>query len=156
MKAVIQRVSEARVSVENQVVGSIGPGLLILLGVAAGDTSEEVHILAQRTAQLRIFENEQGKFDRSLLDVSGSALVVSQFTLLADTQKGRRPSFTGAAPPADAEALYDEFKEAMAQQGVPVAEGAFGKEMQVQLVNAGPVTIILDTDDSRRSQGSQT
>ena len=144
MRAVVQRVSSARVVVEGEVVGEIERGLCVLLGVAQGDGVAEVERLAGRVARLRIFENEGGKFDRSLLDAGGGALVVSQFTLIADTAKGNRPSFTDAAPPEEAEALYDAFCEALRAFGVEVATGVFGARMRVELVNDGPVTIVLD------------
>jgi D-aminoacyl-tRNA deacylase len=144
MRAVCQRVSEARVRVDGGVVAEIGAGLVVLLGVARGDSDVDGSRLATRIAALRIFENEEGKFDRSLLDVNGGALVVSQFTLLADTRKGNRPSFSDAAPPEEAEPRYDRFCQALAGQGVDVvARGVFGARMAVELVNDGPVTIVL-------------
>ena len=143
MRAVCQRVSEARVSVGGSVVGEIGPGLVVLLGVAAGDTGDDAEGLAGKIARLRIFEDETGKFDRSLVDVGGAALVISQFTLIADTGKGNRPSFSRAARPEEAEPLYDRFCEALATAGVPVERGVFGARMAVELVNDGPVTIVL-------------
>jgi len=139
LKAVVQRVSRARSSPG----GEIGAGLCVLLGVADGDTSDDAERLASKVARLRIFQNEEGKFDRSLLDVGGEALVVSQFTLIADTAKGNRPSFSGAARPEVAEPLYDAFCEALEGAGVTVARGVFGARMQVELVNDGPVTIVL-------------
>ena len=144
MRAVCQRVSEARVTVDGSEVGRIGRGLVILLGVERGDEQAGAERLAGKIARLRIFEDEWGKFDRSLLDVDGEALVVSQFTLIADTRKGNRPSFTRAAPPEEAEPLYDSFSAALAAEGVSVARGVFGARMQVALVNEGPVTIILE------------
>jgi D-aminoacyl-tRNA deacylase len=141
---VVQRVSAARVTVGDEVVGDIGPGLAVLLGVARGDTEAEAERLAVKVARLRIFEDEQGKFDRSILDVGGEALVVSQFTLIADTRKGNRPSFTEAAPPEEAEALYERFCGALRALGVAVDTGDFGARMRVALVNDGPVTITLD------------
>jgi D-tyrosyl-tRNA(Tyr) deacylase len=143
MRAVCQRVSEARVSVDEEVVAEIGAGLVVLLGVARGDTDDDGIRLASKIVALRIFENENGKFDRSLLDVHGGALVVSQFTLLADTRKGNRPSFSEAAPPDEAEPRYERFCEALTEQGADVARGVFGARMAVELVNEGPVTIIL-------------
>jgi D-aminoacyl-tRNA deacylase len=140
LKAVVQRVSRAR----STPGGEIGAGLCVLLGVAAGDTPEEAERLAGKVARLRIFENDEGKFDRSLLDVGGEALVVSQFTLIADTAKGHRPSFGHAAAPEVAEPLYDAFCVALAAEGVLVARGVFGARMQIELVNDGPVTIVLD------------
>ena len=145
MRAVIQRVSEASVVVEGQVVGAVGAGLLVLLGVGQGDGVEEARLLAEKTAQLRIFSDDEGKFNRSLADVGGGALVVSQFTLYADTRKGRRPSFTDAAPPELAEPLVRAYADALRAQGVEVATGVFGAMMRVSLVNEGPVTIILDS-----------
>ena len=123
--------------------GEIGAGLCVLLGVARGDTAADAERLAAKVANLRIFENEEGKFDRSLLDVSGAALVVSQFTLIADTAKGNRPSFSEAAAPADAEPVYEAFCAALRELGLEVATGVFGAKMAVELVNDGPVTIIL-------------
>lgn len=143
MKAVVQRVSEARVRVRGETVGEVGPGLCVLLGVARDDTPANAQRLAEKVARLRIFEDDEGRFDRSLLDLRGEALVVSQFTLLADTAKGSRPSFTEAAPPDAAEPLYQAFCEALREQGVRVATGLFGARMAVELVNDGPVTIVL-------------
>ena len=145
MRAVVQRVSEASVSVGDDVVGAIGRGALVLLGVASTDTDEDAERLAAKIARLRIFENEDGRFDRALVDVGGEALVVSQFTLIADTRKGNRPSFTDAARPEVAKPLYARFCAAMRDEGIAVAEGVFGARMEVALVNDGPVTIILDT-----------
>jgi D-tyrosyl-tRNA(Tyr) deacylase len=144
VRAVVQRVAEASVSVDGEVVSSSGPGLLVLLGVAVGDAGEDAGRLAGKVARLRIFENEGGRFDRSLLDLAGEAMVVSQFTLVADTRKGNRPSFTRAAPPDRAEPLYERFCAALEDLGVVVARGVFGARMQVSLVNDGPVTIVLD------------
>jgi D-aminoacyl-tRNA deacylase len=144
MRAVCQRVSEARVSVDGAVVGEIGAGLVVLLGIARSDAVVEAERLAGKVSRLRVFEDELGKFDRSLVDVGGAALAVSQFTLIADTRKGNRPSFTEAAPPEQAEPLYDRFCAALAAEGVPVERGAFGARMAVELVNDGPVTIVLD------------
>jgi D-aminoacyl-tRNA deacylase len=143
MKAVVQRVSQARVRVRGEVVGEIGAGLCVLLGVARGDGAAEAERLAGKVARLRVFEDESGRFDRSLRDVAGEALVVSQFTLLADTAKGNRPSFTDAAPPEQAEPLYGAFCEALRAVGVPVATGSFGERMAVEIVNDGPATIII-------------
>ena len=150
MKAVIQRVSRASVQVEGKTVGAIGRGLVVLLGVAQGDGVDDARRLAHKTAEMRIFEDPEGRFNLSLLDTGGEALVVSQFTLLADTRRGRRPSFTEAAPPEVAEALVGEFEEALRGLGVPVAGGRFRAHMLVELVNDGPVTIILDTADLQR------
>ena len=132
--------------VDGDVVGEIGAGLCVLLGVARGDSAEEADRLAGKIGRLRIFENDEGRFDRSLLDVHGSALVVSQFTLIADTkrQKGTRPDFSGAAPAAEAEPPYEAFCEALGGLGVDVATGRFGARMALELVNDGPVTIVLD------------
>jgi len=144
MKAVVQRVSEARVRVREEVVGEVGEGLCILLGVARGDRPEAAVRLAEKVAQLRIFADEEGRFDRSLLDVGGAALVVSQFTLLADTAAGRRPSFSGAAAPEEAEPLYEAFCERLRALEVRVETGIFGERMALELVNDGPVTILLE------------
>jgi D-aminoacyl-tRNA deacylase len=143
MKAVVQRVSSARVVVDGEAAGSIGRGLCVLLGVARDDGEEDAERLAGRVARLRIFENDDGRFDRSLLDVGGEALVVSQFTLIADTDKGNRPSFSDAAPPEQAEPLYEAFCAALGELGLVVATGRFGAQMAVELVNDGPVTIVL-------------
>jgi D-tyrosyl-tRNA(Tyr) deacylase len=150
LKAVIQRVNKASVSVDGETVGSIGPGLAVLLGVAQGDTAEAARRLAEKTAGLRIFSDTEGRFDLSLLDTGGEALVVSQFTLLADSRKGRRPSFTSAAPPDEAEPLVDEFEVALRGMGVRVAGGRFGAHMLVEVLNDGPVTIILDSAELER------
>jgi len=140
VKGVVQRVTRASVTPG----GTIGPGLAILLGIADGDDEAAVVRLAEKIARLRIFENDDGKFDRSLLDVGGAALVVSQFTLLADTAKGNRPSFSRAARPEIAEPLYERFCVALRALGIDVATGVFGARMAVELVNDGPVTIVLD------------
>ena len=145
MKAVVQRVAAARVLVDGQAVGEIGAGLCVLLGVGDGDRQDEAGRLASRVARLRIFENEEGKFDRSVLETGGAALVVSQFTLIADTSKGNRPSFSNAARPETAEPLYEAFCGALEDENVPVARGVFGARMQVEIVNDGPVTIVLET-----------
>ena len=129
--------------VEGETAGEIGRGLLVLLGVARGDDAAAAARLATKIARLRIFENDEGKFDRSLLDVGGAALVVSQFTLIADTAKGNRPSFAGAAPPERAEPLYERFCAALEELGVEVARGVFGARMAVELVNDGPVTVVV-------------
>ena len=144
MRAVVQRVSGAQVTVDGAVAGEIGRGLCVLLGMARGDGTAEAERLAARVARLRVFPDEEGRFDRSLLDVRGAALVVSQFTLIADTAKGNRPSFSEAAPPAEAEALYERFCEALRDLGIHVETGVFGALMNVELVNDGPVTIVLD------------
>jgi D-tyrosyl-tRNA(Tyr) deacylase len=144
MRAVVQRVASARVTVDGKTAGEIDRGLCVLLGVARGDGGVEAGRLATKIARLRIFENDGGKFDRSLLDVGGEALVVSQFTLIAGTDKGNRPSFTDAAPPAGAASLYERVCGELEAQGVRVERGIFGARMQVELVNDGPVTIVLD------------
>src|SRR5437764_1781254 len=143
MRAVCQRVSEARVRVSDETVGEIGPGLCILLGVARGDGQSDADRLAGKIARLRLFPDEQDRFDRSLLDTGGAALVVSQFTLIADTSKGNRPSFGGAARPERAEPLYERFCTALRELGVPVETGVFAR-MAVELTGDGPVTIVLD------------
>lgn len=140
MRAVIQRVSRASASPG----GAIGPGLCVLLGIGVGDDERAAARLAKTIARLRIFENDEGRFDRCLLDTGGAALVVSQFTLLADTAKGNRPSFSGAARPEVAEPLYERFAQALRDLGVPVETGVFGARMSVDLVNDGPVTIVLE------------
>ena len=140
MRAVVQRVSRARVTPG----GEIGPGLCVLLGVAGGDGEEQAARLAGKIARLRVFPDDAGRFDRSVVDVSGAALVVSQFTLIADTAKGNRPSFTDAAPPDEAKALYERFCSELRALGVPVETGVFGAKMEVELVNDGPMTIVLD------------
>jgi D-aminoacyl-tRNA deacylase len=140
----VQRVAEARVLVEEETVGEIGPGLCVLLGIAGDDDAAAAERLAGRVARLRIFENDEGKFDRSVLDAGGSILVVSNFTLIADTAKGNRPSFSEAAEPAQAELLYESFGVALEELGIRVETGSFGARMRVELVNDGPVTIVLD------------
>jgi D-aminoacyl-tRNA deacylase len=140
LRAVVQRVSRARVTPG----GEIGAGLCVLLGVADGDDATQAQRLAGKVARLRVFENDEGKFDRSLLDVGGEALVVSQFTLIADTAKGNRPSFAAAARPEEAEPLYERFCDALEREGVRVARGVFGARMALELVNDGPVTIVLE------------
>lgn len=147
MRACIQRVARARVTVAGAVSGEIGLGMLVLLGVAQDDTEGEVRQLAEKIVGLRIFEDDQQKMNRSLADVGGSMLVVSQFTLLGDCRKGRRPSFDQAAGPELAERLYQRFVEVVAQQGISVATGVFRASMEVELVNDGPVTLLVDTRD---------
>jgi D-tyrosyl-tRNA(Tyr) deacylase len=144
MRAVVQRVTRASVSVDGQVIGAIGPGLVVLLGVAHGDGEAEARWLAEKIANLRIFRDEAGKFNRSALDVGGEVLVISQFTLLADARRGRRPSFTEAALPEVAEPLVDRFAELIRQQGLRVDTGQFGAYMLVEIHNDGPVTLVLD------------
>lgn len=146
MRAVIQRVSEASVRVAGELVGQIEGGLLILLGIGPLDDPASADLLADKIANLRIFADEEGRFNRSIVESGGAALVVSQFTLFADTRKGRRPSFIDAAPPEIAAPLVDAFAAALQQRGLRVATGAFGAHMQVALVNDGPVTITLDTE----------
>lgn len=146
MRALLQRVSRASVRVDGEVVGAIDGGLAILLGVGPDDTDVIADDLARKASELRIFRDEDGRTNRSLLEVGGSALVVSQFTLYADTRRGRRPGFTGAAPPELAEGLYERFAASLAGLGVTVATGRFGAEMAVELVNDGPFTIWLDTE----------
>ncbi len=145
MRAVLQRVARASVTVDGQIVGQIGRGWLVLLGVAQGDTDADADRLAEKIAGLRAFEDDQGKMNCSVGDVDGSVLVVSQFTLLADCRKGRRPSFDEAADPAEAERLYLRFADRVAANGLPVAKGVFRAMMQVELVNDGPVTFLLDS-----------
>jgi D-aminoacyl-tRNA deacylase len=146
MRAVVQRVSRARVTVEGRVTGEIATGLMILLGVGHDDASTVAISMAEKIANLRIFEDDGRKMNRSLLDVKGSALVVSQFTLYGDARGQRRPSFIAAAPPDQAKKLYQEFSEALRRLGVTVATGVFQAMMSVELVNEGPVTILLDSD----------
>ncbi len=150
MRAVIQRVARASVAVEGERVAAIGRGLLILLGVARGDGEAQARRLAQKTAELRIFPDAEGRFDRSLLEVGGEALVVSQFTLLADVRRGRRPSFQEAAPPQEAASLVEAFASHLRELGVPTQTGRFGAYMQVELLNDGPVTIVVDSADLER------
>ena len=145
MKAVVQRVKSAKVSVENKIVGEIGPGLVILIGAAKGDTSEDIHKMAYKCLNMRIFEDEAGKLNLSCLKLGYEVLAVSQFTLVADTHKGHRPSFSEALEPEQAEKLYHEFVEACRHEGLAVAEGRFGARMLVEINNWGPVTIILDS-----------
>ncbi len=145
MKALLQRVSAASVSVAGEVVGRIGRGLVVFVGVANGDTEKDARYLAQRTVNLRIFSDQAGRFNLSALDIQGELLLVSQFTLLADTKKGRRPSFTDAAPPAQAEELFQQFVEQARATGLKVETGRFQQYMQVEIHNDGPVTIMLDS-----------
>ena len=147
MRAVIQRVSVARVTVGDEVAGAIGHGVLVLVGIADGDTEMEANWLVDKLLDLRIFEDDKGKFNRSLRDLNGELMLVSQFTLLADARKGRRPSFAAAARPELAVPLYEHMVRRARDQGVTVATGRFGARMRVELVNEGPVTIILDSKD---------
>ena len=144
MRAVIQRVTEASVTVDGKVTGAIGKGLLVLLGVRHADTEATAQALAAKIARLRIFSDAEGKMNLSVQDVAGGVLVVSQFTLLADTRKGNRPSFTDAAPPEAGNRLYEEFCRAVAALGLPVQQGIFGAHMDVRLTNDGPVTIVME------------
>ena len=146
MKALVQRVTEGSVSVDGQVIGAIGKGLVILFGAGRGDTEKDVIYLAEKCANLRIFEDEDGKMNRSLLDIGGEALVISQFTLYGDCRKGRRPGFSDAADPAEAERFYEQFQARIAQAGVKnVQHGKFGADMQVKIFNDGPVTFMLES-----------
>lgn len=145
MRAVVQRVSRARCLVGGEETGATGPGFLVLVGVAPADTPEDAERLARKVARLRVFDDGTGKFGRSLLDTGGGVLSVSQFTLFADTTRGHRPSFIGAAPPEQGRALYAAFNTALRAQGLAVGEGVFGAHMELELVNDGPVTIVLDT-----------
>ena len=146
MRLVIQRVSQAKVTVQGKEVGAIGPGLCLFLGVAKGDTEEDSTYLVQKSVELRIFEDDEGKFNRTLLDVGGEILVVSQFTLYGDCTKGRRPSFSHAASPEEAERLYQQFVQKLREKGPRVATGQFQAKMEVSLVNSGPVTFIIDSE----------
>jgi D-tyrosyl-tRNA(Tyr) deacylase len=155
MRAVIQRVSKASVTVEGQVVGKIGRGLLVLLGIGAGDVQDDVALLADKIANMRIFPDQDGRFDRSVLDISGEVLVISQFTLYADTRRGRRPSFSDAAAPEIAAPLVDSFVETLRARDLVVASGVFGAHMDVDLQNDGPVTIVLDTATFREPRSTR-
>lgn len=150
MRIVLQRVLRAAVSVDGAVVGEIGPGLVLLVGVEAGDDDSEARRIARKCAECRIFSDAEGRFNLSILDTGGAALVVSQFTLLADVRKGRRPSFTRAAEPDRAAPVVDAFADELRALGVPLASGVFGAAMQVDLVNDGPVTIVIDSADLDR------
>ncbi|NIP44626.1 MAG: D-tyrosyl-tRNA(Tyr) deacylase [candidate division Zixibacteria bacterium] len=145
MRVVVQRVKNARVSVENRIIGEIGPGLVLLVGAAEGDTSEDVRKMAYKCLNMRIFEDKAGKMNLSCLKLGYDVLIISQFTLIADTRKGHRPSFSGALEPEQAEKLYHEFVEACRAEGLKVAEGEFGAHMLVEINNWGPVTIIVDS-----------
>lgn len=147
MRAILQRVSEASVSVAGETLGQIGPGLMILVCAMPGDTAETGTKLADKISKLRLFKDDAGKMNLSLLQTGGSALVISQFTLAADTSRGNRPGFSGAARPEEAQSLYLQFADSLADLGIPVAKGRFGADMVVALVNDGPVTLWLDTAD---------
>lgn len=150
MRIVVQRVNRACVAVDGEIVGSIKHGLLLLVGVAQGDTENDARRLAQKCAEMRIFPDEAGRFNLSLLDAGGEALVVSQFTLLANTRRGRRPSFAAAAAPEIAERLVESFSTALGDVGIAVQTGRFGAKMEVELVNDGPVTIVIDSAELER------
>jgi len=154
VRIVIQRVSEAAVTVDGEIIAQIGRGLLLLVGVGVGDDEADARKLAQKCAEMRIFSDEEGRFNLSLIDVGGAALAVSQFTLLADVRRGRRPSFEGAAPPENAQPVFDAFVEALRASGVAAETGRFGAKMRVALVNEGPVTIVLDSTDLERTRRS--
>ncbi len=145
MRACVQRVSQAEVAVDGEVCGRIGPGVVVLLGVAAGDSIEDARTLAEKIVDLRIFDDEGGKMNHSLVDTAGALLVISQFTLLGDCRKGRRPSYVAAAPPDVAEQLYEQFAAAVRERGIKVATGKFRRHMDVTLTNDGPVTLLLDS-----------
>jgi D-tyrosyl-tRNA(Tyr) deacylase len=146
MRVVLQRVTSAKVVVDQNTVGQIRHGLLVLIGIAKGDTTAEADWLAKKTSELRIFEDDNAKMNLSVVDTGGAALVVSQFTLLANCQKGRRPAFTEAAAPEHANQLYEHYAEALRAQGIRVEQGTFGADMQVSLTNDGPVTIVIDRE----------
>ena len=147
MKALLQRVTGASVSVAGEVVGSIGQGIVVLVGVANGDTEKDMQYLAEKTTGLRIFGDDEGKLNLSVMDINGELLLISQFTLIADTRKGRRPSFIEAAPPAQAEEIFQQFVEQVRGTGLKVETGRFQQYMQVEILNDGPVTIMLDSRD---------
>ena len=151
MRVVVQRVGEATVSVDGQTVERIGHGLVVLVGIAAGDSTDDVAAIAAKLASLRIFRDGDRKMNRSVVDVGGEILVVSQFTLLAEVRKGRRPSWVGAAAPEQAEQLFDELVRRLREEGIPVRTGVFGASMQVALINDGPVTIVIDSSQGRIS-----
>lgn len=146
MKLLLQRVSRGSVTIDGVVKGSIGKGFVMLLGVGRGDTAADVEFLAKKAAALRVFADEQGKLNLSIRDIGGEALVISQFTLYADTRRGNRPGFEPAAPPAEAKALYELFLTKLAEQGVPLQCGEFGADMKVEIINDGPVTIMLESN----------
>ena len=151
MRVVVQRVGEATVGVDGQTVESIGIGLVVLVGIATGDSTDDVAAIAAKLASLRIFQDGDQKMNRSVVDVGGEILVVSQFTLLAEVRKGRRPSWVGAAAPEQAEQLIDELVRRLGEEGIPVRTGVFGASMQVALINDGPVTIVIDSNQGRIS-----
>ena len=150
MRALVQRVSKAAVAVQGETLGSIGPGLVVFLGVGSGDSLDDARYLAEKVLNLRIFPDDEGRFNRSALEAGAGLLLISQFTLYADTRKGRRPSFIGAAPPDEAEALFGQAVDLFRASGLRVAEGRFAAHMAVELVNDGPVTIWLDSADRHR------
>ena len=152
MRIVIQRVSEASVVVDGKVVGAIGKGFMLLIGVAKGDTADEAVALAEKISKMRIFEDENEKMNLSILDVGGSVLAISQFTLCAECRRGNRPDFFNAAPPAEANELYELFISEMRNKGIVTEKGIFGADMKVSLINDGPVTIVLDSDDLKKSR----
>ena len=154
MRAVIQRVTGASVTIDQSEVASIGAGFLVLLGVTQEDTEAQADLLAQKCSDLRVFEDGEGKMNRSLQDISGEMLVVSQFTLYGDCRKGNRPSFVAAARPETAIPLYERFIQEVKRRGIPVQTGVFGADMKVSLLNDGPVTILMDTDDLKRKGAS--
>jgi D-tyrosyl-tRNA(Tyr) deacylase len=144
MRALIQRVKEARVLIENKIYGQIGEGMVVLLGVGKDDTEKEVEYLANKIPNLRIFEDKEGKFNHSVLEINGEVMVISQFTLYGDTKKGRRPDFTKAAPSSEAKILYKKFIDCLKQQGVKVVSGKFGERMLIDIHNNGPVTLMME------------
>ncbi len=156
MKTVIQRVSYATVKVEDKLIGKCNRGYMILLGVENGDEQADVKQLAAKISKLRVFEDEEGRMNKSIMDVGGDILLVSQFTLLADCRKGNRPSFINAAPPETAKPLYENFIEELRLLGIPVQGGEFGADMKVELLNDGPVTILLDSRELRGENGSKS
>lgn len=149
MKAVVQRVSEGNVTVDGEVVGEIEQGLVVLLGITEGDTEADIEAIVQKLINLRIFADESGRMNLSLLDIEGAILSISQFTLYGDVRKGRRPSFSKAAPPEEAEKLYDQFNEYIKAQNVPLETGTFGAMMDVSLTNDGPVTFVIESIDGK-------